>query len=130
LHTFLNNKWYWDELYQKIFIRPVIFFSETIVYEWMDRGIIDGILHGVAKSVYTVGQFMKRTEELVFGQAIDWVKDQFLAMTKEARELQTGKIQEYALVSGLIASALAFMIIFLINYGWYQQLLDWLQRSF
>jgi hypothetical protein len=77
-----------------------------------------------------VGQAMKRTEELVFGDAVDWVKDQFLAMTKEARELQTGKIQEYALVSGLIAVALAFMIIFLINYGWFEQIQQWFSVIF
>ena len=43
LHVFLNHKWYWDELYQIIFIRPINYFSEVIVYEVMDKGIIDGI---------------------------------------------------------------------------------------
>ncbi len=39
LHTFLQNKWYWDELYQVVFIKPVIYFSEVIVYE------VDGQRH-------------------------------------------------------------------------------------
>jgi NADH-quinone oxidoreductase subunit L len=119
LHTFFNNKWYWDELYQIVFIRPVVWFSEIFVYEVMDQGLIDGVLHGIARVVYTIGAAMKATEEAFFGRAVDWVKDQFLTMTKAARELQTGKIQEYALVSGLIATALGFMIIYLINYGWF-----------
>ena len=60
---------------------------------------------------------MKRTEELVWGDGVDWVKDQFLAIVKEFRQLQTGKIQEYAVVSMLIASALA-LVVLAINYGW------------
>ncbi|MCA9919646.1 MAG: NADH-quinone oxidoreductase subunit L, partial [Anaerolineales bacterium] len=110
LHGFLQNKWYWDELYQAVLIRPVVYFSEVIVFEVMDKGVIDGIIHLVARSVYAVGRGAKATEEAVFGRAVDWVKDQFLAMTKEVRQLQTGKVQEYVLVSGLIAAALAFMI--------------------
>ena len=50
LHNFLRNKWYWDELYQAIFIRPAVFFSEVIVYEWIDRGLIDGTLHLIART--------------------------------------------------------------------------------
>ena len=127
LHGFLQNKWYWDELYQAVLIRPVVYFSEVIVFEVMDKGIIDGILHLVARTFYAIGRGAKATEEAVFGRAVDWVKDQFLAMTKEVRQLQTGKIQEYVLVSGLIAAALAFMIIFLINFGWSEQIISWFQ---
>lgn len=127
LHGFFQNKWYWDELYQVVFIRPVVYFSEVIVFEVMDKGIIDGILHLVARTFYAIGRGAKATEEAVFGRAVDWVKDQFLAMTKEVRQLQTGKVQEYVLVSGLIAAALAFMIIFLINFGWSEQIMSWFQ---
>ena len=130
LHGFLQNKWYWDELYQAVLIRPVVYFSEVFVYEVMDKGVIDGILHLVAKTTYGIGRVAKNTEEAVFGRAVDWVKDQFLAMTREVRQLQTGKIQEYVLVSGLIASALAFMIIFLINFGWSELIIDWFQQTF
>jgi NADH-quinone oxidoreductase subunit L len=127
LHGFLQNKWYWDELYHLVFIRPTVYFSEVIVFEVMDKGIIDGILHLVARVFYAIGRGAKATEEAVFGRAVDWVKDQFLAMTREVRQLQTGKVQEYVLVSGLIAAALAFMIIFLINFGWSEQILSWFQ---
>ncbi|VAW31169.1 NADH-ubiquinone oxidoreductase chain L [hydrothermal vent metagenome] len=130
LHGFFQNKWYWDELYQAVLIRPVVFFSEVIVYEWMDKGIIDGFIHLVARTTYGIGRLAKSAEEAVFGRAVDWVKDQFLAMASEVRQLQTGKVQEYALVSSLIATALAFMIVFLINFGWSQQIIDWFQQTF
>jgi NADH-quinone oxidoreductase subunit L len=126
LHTFLNNKWYWDELYHLIFYRPTIWFSEQFVSQWMDKGVIDGTLHIVAKSIYAIGRGAKRLEELVFGTGVDKVKDGFLYIARETRYLQTGKIQEYVLYTGLIAVALAFLIIFFINYGGVEQLSSWL----
>ena len=130
LHTFLQNKWYWDDLYQVVFVRPTIAFSEVVVSEMVDRGLIDGTLHLIARTIFRIGYYARRFEEIFISSGIDWVKDQFLATAIEFRQLQTGKIQEYALVSGLIASALAFMIIFFINYGWYESLLSWIQQTF
>lgn len=130
LYKFLNRKWYWDELYQIIFIRPVVYFSEVFVYEVIDKGLIDGLIHLVARVIYAIGAVAKRTEELVFGDGVDWVKDQFLSAISGVRNFQTGKVQEYVLVSGVIASALAFLLIFFINYGWYDQILNWIQQAF
>ena len=121
LHTFLNRKWYWDELYDTVLIQPTIFVSETVVYEWIDKGFIDGIIHLVARVFYGFGRYVRAFEMAVFGDGVDWVKDQFLAMADSMRQLQTGRMQEYVLVSTLIASALAFVVL-AINYGWFDQI--------
>ena len=130
LHTFLQNKWYWDELYHSIFYRPTIWISEKFVPLFIDKGIIDGILHIVARGTYWFGHYVKRFEELVFGNAVDWVKDQFLAMARWFRELQTGKIQEYLAVSGLMAAVFAFCLIVLVNYGWIDKIQVWFSQIF
>jgi NADH-quinone oxidoreductase subunit L len=116
-HRFLNNKWYWDELYDRVFVKPTVWFSERVVYEIVDKGIIDGSLHLVARAFYTTGGYLKRFEETVISGGVDWVKDRFLEGAKEFRYLQTGKVQEYALISVFIATALA-VVILLINSGW------------
>ncbi len=121
LHTFFNNKWYWDEFYQTVFIDPTKEFSERVVNEIIDKGIIDGIIHLIARVFYKIGQFARSFEMAFFGDAVDWAKDQFLIMAREFRQLQTGKIQEYTLISMLIATALA-VIILLINFGLLGQL--------
>ncbi len=121
LHGFLYNKWYWDELYDLLFIRPTVYLSERVVNEIVDKGIIDGIIHLVARAVYGLGQLIKRFEERVISDGVDWLKDQFLAIAREFRYLQTGRVQEYALISTLIATAL-IAVILLINYGWLARL--------
>ena len=104
-----------------LFYRPTQYFSEVVVSEIVDKGIIDGILHLIALAFYRFGYYMLRIEQLVFGNGVDKVKDWFLALTKESRLLQTGNVQEYALVSTLIVSALVIVIL-LINSGWFAQL--------
>jgi NADH-quinone oxidoreductase subunit L len=123
IYGFLRNKWYWDELYHEIFIRPAVFFSEVVVYAWVDRGLIDGTLHLIARAFYKFGEYTKKFEEVVISQGVDWIKDQVLASAKEARAIQTGKIQEYVLVSLLITGALA-LVVLMINAGLFDTLLN------
>ena len=58
--------------------------------------------------------------EVVISDGVDWLKDGFLNISKEFRQLQTGRVQEYALISALIAVAL-IAVGLLINYGWLGQ---------
>jgi NADH-quinone oxidoreductase subunit L len=116
VYTFLFHKWWWDELYQKIFIQPTKTFSRKVVYEWVDMGIIDGTLHLIARSVFRLGYYMKRFEEVVITSGVDWLKDQVLSLAQEFRTIQTGRIQEYVLVSVLIGWALT-VVVLLINSG-------------
>ncbi|MFL7837642.1 MAG: NADH-quinone oxidoreductase subunit L [Candidatus Promineifilaceae bacterium] len=123
LYTFFNNKWYIDELYQRVFINPTTYLSEKVVYEAIDKKTIDGILHAIAKGFYGFGYYVKRFEEVVISGGVDWLKDGFLNISKEFRQLQTGRVQEYALISALIAVAL-IAVVLLINYGWLGQLFN------
>ena len=54
LYTFLLNKWYWDELYDKIFTQPARRLG-TVLWQKADLGVIDkGIIHaGIVDSIKT-----------------------------------------------------------------------------
>ena len=111
IHTFLLNKWYWDELYNAIFVKPVVYFSEKIVYPVIDKGLIDGLLHLVAGTMFGIGRIARETENAVFGRGVDRIKDGFLWFAREFRSIQTGKIQEYALISTFMTVALVIVIV-------------------
>ena len=34
----LKNKYYFDEFYDRVFVKPAYWFAETFVYKWMDQG--------------------------------------------------------------------------------------------
>ncbi len=52
IYTFLLNKWYWDELYERIFIQPARRLGDAL-WQKADLGIIDkGIIHaGIVDSI-------------------------------------------------------------------------------
>ncbi|HFE66252.1 MAG TPA: NADH-quinone oxidoreductase subunit L [Chloroflexi bacterium] len=129
LYNFFQNKWYWDELYHTIFYRPTVWISEQLMV-FIDKGIIDGILHLIARIVYVIGHYAKRFEEIVISGGVDWLKDKTLQFANWTRQLQTGNVQEYAAVSGLIAAVFAFSIVLLINYGWLEKIQLWFQQIF
>jgi NADH-quinone oxidoreductase subunit L len=118
-YPFLQNKWYWDELYEKVFVNPTKWVARTLVYEWIDRGLIDGTLHLIARSVYALGRYMKWFEEIVISGGVDKLKDGVLRLANEFRSLQSGRVQEYVVVSVIIGWFLlgAILVINLINSG-------------
>lgn len=117
LHTFLNRKWYWDELYHVLFYRPTVWVSETLFPVYIDKGLIDGTLHLIANAFYAFGRYMKRLEELVFGDFVDWLKDVFLRFADYSRELETGKIQEYVWMSAISIAVIAAILLAINYYG-------------
>jgi NADH-quinone oxidoreductase subunit L len=116
LHGFLRNKWYLDEFYQAAFIRPANWFSEKIAYEFIDKGLIDGTLHLIAGAAWSLGELFRRVENAFFNDFIDSVKDGFLWVSREFRSIQTGKIQEYVLITSLMAGALTLLVLYITGF--------------
>ncbi len=46
VHSFLANKWYFDELYDAVVVAGTLFF--TRIFRWFDTVIIDGLVNGTA----------------------------------------------------------------------------------
>jgi NADH-quinone oxidoreductase subunit L len=115
VHTLLRRKYYFDELYAAVFVRPAYWFAETFVYAWSDRKVIDGVLHGVARLVLTVGAWLRRWIDLLivngFGDAVG-------GATKGAgrafRVVQSGRVQAY-LAAGLLFAGLMLSYLLLVR---------------
>ena len=56
LHAFLYNKWYFDEVYDRLFVRPTLVLARGL-WKSGDGRLIDGIgPDGIAASVLRVGR--------------------------------------------------------------------------
>ncbi|MDQ7054824.1 MAG: NADH-quinone oxidoreductase subunit L [candidate division KSB1 bacterium] len=71
LYTLLFNKYYVDEIYQAVFVKPFVNLSNVFFWRFFDVKIIDGIVNGVAR---------------IFGN-----------IAAGLRRMQTGIVQMYAL---------------------------------
>jgi NADH-quinone oxidoreductase subunit L len=115
LYTVLHNKYYFDEFYQAAFVEPTKWVAAKVVYEWMDRGVIDGILHFVGRTTEGIATYVRLFDVHVINGGVDWLKDRFLDGAREFRTIQAGKIQEYMWLSLLIGCAFAYLLIFVLS---------------
>ncbi len=60
IYRLLLNKYYVDEAYDAVFIRPSFRFSRTVLWKGVDAGLIDGVLvNGSALAVYLLGSVLR-----------------------------------------------------------------------
>ncbi len=115
----LKNKWYIDEIYNFLFIKPSYWFADTFVYKWMDKGLIDGILHLIGKVTADIGSTIRTYFDLpvinrFLGDGTGWL----IKWTgQNMRPIQSGRIQQYMLVSLLILLLIAGLLYYLLVMG-------------
>jgi len=115
LHTVLQNKYYIDEFYNATFVRFATWVSETFTYQWMDRGLIDGILHTLARVANWLGNnFRDRFEMPVISGGADAIANGVQAFGKNFRTIQSGRVQQYMnLVVGIVVLfGIVFYVLF------------------
>lgn len=110
VHTLLRNKYYIDELYQIVFIRPTVWLGKA-VYQWVDRGLIDGFLHTVARVAFRLALLNRAFDRVVINGGVDAFTDGLKALAQGGRQaLQTGQVQHY------LISVLFFVCTFALLY--------------
>ncbi len=108
VHTFLLNKWYFDELYQGVVVNGIL--GLTAVLRWFDDTVIDGIVNGSAQ--------VSRLLSSISGKFDSGVVDGFVNSTAYVaglfglvlRKFQTGKVQSYVLYA--VLSVMVFYFVF------------------
>jgi len=84
LYYAVLNKYYVDEIYAAVIVKPLITFSSAVLWQGIDRGIIDAALDGSADGAREVSDTM--------------------------RHMQSGNIRSYA---GWVAAGAACVILFM-----------------
>ncbi|MBL8133198.1 MAG: hypothetical protein JNL42_15160 [Anaerolineae bacterium] len=115
LHATLKNKYYFDELYVALFVKPSQWFSKNVAYEFIDKGIIDGFLHLVARVFTWIGDFIKVMNLWLIDGVGDGVPELIGRLGKWFRGAQTGRIQQYMLL--VLVAALLIGVIFALSSG-------------
>jgi len=114
VYTLLRNKYYVDELYQWAFIRPARWLAETLTDRWLDRTIIDGILHSLGNFGMWLGKTLRQWIDLpVINGAGDLTASGTRNIGTYLRSLQSGRVQLYATVGLGLVAAVAILIYFL-----------------
>jgi NADH-quinone oxidoreductase subunit L len=52
----LRNKWYVDEIYDALIVRPLVWVSREVLWKRVDQRVIDGaVVNGAARGARAVG---------------------------------------------------------------------------
>jgi NADH-quinone oxidoreductase subunit L len=111
----LKNKWYFDEAYQFVFIRPAQWISEQFSYLFLDRKVIDGALHLVTRfSLFLGSAFRNYFDKPVVNEFIgDGTGKVVKASGGGLKHIQAGRVQYYMVVSMFVLVLFAVMYYFL-----------------
>jgi NADH-quinone oxidoreductase subunit L len=112
----LKNKYYFDEAYDFLFIKPAYWFAENVVYKLLDQGLIDGFLHIFGPVTDRLGSAIRNYFDLpvinrFFG---DGSADVTYWFGGKLRAVQTGRVQQYlmlALVTFIVIGAVLYFFV-------------------
>ena len=109
LHSFLLRKWWFDELYWNVLVRPALALARLIAR--IDLGVIDGIIHGLA----ALGRAVSRVVDMLLDRTVvDGTVNTFARGTWDfglaLRKLQTGNLRQYVMLI-VICTVLLFVLI-------------------
>jgi NADH:ubiquinone oxidoreductase subunit 5 (subunit L)/multisubunit Na+/H+ antiporter MnhA subunit len=103
LHGFLANKWHFDELYDGLFMKPSHVVGKFCA--WVDRAILDGILHASSRAVVLVSRWDRTFDENVVDGFVNLIARSTSAVGFSLRVVQTGRLRQYVMfiVVGVVA---------------------------
>jgi NADH-quinone oxidoreductase subunit L len=103
VHTFLLNKWYFDEIYEKWVVIPGLL-SMTRMMRWFDTYVVDGAVNGAAS--------VTRLQSRISGLFDTWVVDGLVNLVAYVvgffgillKKTQTGRVQAYLafIITGVV----------------------------
>jgi NADH-quinone oxidoreductase subunit L len=101
VHRFLWNKWYFDELYSVLLVRPAL-----TVASWcraFDTKVIDGVADGLGRATVQVSRWDGRFDLGIVDGLVNLTARVVFGIGGRLRNVQTGYIRSYVLFTVLAA---------------------------
>jgi NADH-quinone oxidoreductase subunit L len=97
LYVVLKNKYYIDEIYDYVFVKPSKRFA-VWMGETFDRKGIDGVLHGIAHGAWRLSLAFRSFDARVVNGGADNLAASIKSAGHWLRDIQTGRVQNYLLL--------------------------------
>jgi NADH-quinone oxidoreductase subunit L len=107
VHKFLQHKWYFDEVYSAILVRPAL-----VVAQWLkfsDGKVIDGLIDNSAKFTVGVSWFSGKVDLNIVDGLVNVTAKVIYGIGGWLRNIQTGFIRSYVLF--LVLSAIGIFVV-------------------
>jgi NADH-quinone oxidoreductase subunit L len=115
VYSFLLHKWWFDEIYDLLFVRPVLLVSRLIAD--IDKKVIDRFIDGLAVFTRRVADFDDLVDRYLVDGAINLMADWTYALGLTLRNIQTGRLREYVMLIVVGTVVLFIMASFALRYA-------------
>lgn len=95
IYHFLVHKWYFDELYAFIFIKP-LFFVSSIVSKF-DKNVIDIFIDKLAVGVKAISKVHDAIDRYVVDGFVNVIGNWTYSAGRSLKAVQTGKLRQYVM---------------------------------
>jgi NADH-quinone oxidoreductase subunit L len=112
IYSALNHKFYFDIVYDAVFIRP--FFALTEMLANFDRTVIDGVVNGAGNGWVLFSSGSQFFDKVVIDGAVNGIATLSRRAGTGLRSLQTGRLQTY---QRLILAAVVLLMLYLVVKG-------------
>jgi NADH-quinone oxidoreductase subunit L len=113
LHRLFERKWYFDELYSALLVRPAL-----VVAHWCrnaDAKGIDSLVNFLGRATVWVSRIKGRIDKGVVDGLVNVIANATYGFGIRLRKLQTGSIRNYILFLALAAVVIFALMTYLIN---------------
>jgi NADH-quinone oxidoreductase subunit L len=112
IHSYLVHKWYFDEIYDTMFVKPahiVARFCATI-----DKLVFDRFLHSLCTIAISVSKWDRVFDEKIVDGLVNMLANVTYAVGGSFRRLQTGQLRQY-----IMFIAVAVIMLSVILFVWF-----------
>jgi len=118
LYSLLQNKFYIDEIYSVVFIRPAVWVAEQFTAIWLDKKVIDGVIHAVGAITPLFGGILRNGFDKPFiSDGGDALGDSLNEIGKSLRKVQTGRVQQYMIMTIWIMLISGMVVYYFLGNG-------------
>ena len=108
VHRFLSHKWYFDEVYSALLVRPAMAVAGWA--RWFDTNVVDGLVNGVGKSGLAVSRVHGFFDRVIVDGLVNLVAGVWYSIGSWLRVFQTGYIRSYVLFLGMAAAGIWLLL--------------------
>ena len=96
VYNFLVHKWYFDELYDLVFVRPTLALARMLA--WFDKRVVDGLVNGAASATELLSRLEGVFDRIAVDGLVNLSGRSVYALGDWSRGLQTGRLRNYLMV--------------------------------
>ena len=113
VHAFLVHKWYFDELYSAVLVRPAL-----VVAQWaraFDSRAIDGLVDGLGRFTVWLSHLGGLVDAHIVDGLVNVTADSCYALGSRFRRVQTGFLRSYVLVLAIAAVGIFVILSYFVT---------------